>query len=86
MGEATGEKKGRKCKPQALATLSDNNARRARTIIQEGQRLSAAQALISLGMEDALAAVLEMCLENPLADPPRDMEEDPTSGPLQVGT
>ena len=48
--------------------------------------MSAAQALISLGMEDALAAVLEMCLKHLLADPPRDMEEDPTSGPLHVST
>ena len=49
--------------------------------------MSAAQALVSLGIEEALAAVLgEKCIKQPLTDPLRVPEMDTISDPLKAST
>ena len=80
------QKRGRRRKAQAPPTLQESNARRAKTLAQEGQLSRAAQALVSLGMEsDSAAALAEMREKHPPAEPPHEADP-PETPPISVSS
>ena len=86
MGESKVQKR-RGNKQQEALSLSESNARRACTLVQEGQLARAAQALVSLGIErDAGASLQEMQDKNHHAAPPPVPEGEPITGPLVVSS
>ena len=81
------QKRGCRRKVQAAPTLQENNARRARTLVQEGQLSRAASALVSLGMDlDSEETLLEMHAKHPEAPPPALSGDPPETPPIMVNS